>query len=149
MEQARSVFETNFFGVLRVTQAALPSMREQSRGRIVNIGSVTGFVPIPFEGIYTASKHALEGYSETLGLEVRRFGLHVSLIEPSFIRTDIDRHTAMADRLLAAYEEQRQRTIEVIRRSTETGDPPIMVARAVLSAATSRKPRRRYLVGRD
>jgi NAD(P)-dependent dehydrogenase (short-subunit alcohol dehydrogenase family) len=109
----------------------------------------SALIPIPFEGINSASKHALEGYSETLGLEVRRFGLRVSLIEPSFIRTDIDRNTAMADRLLAAYEDQRQRAIEAIRRSTETGDPPTMVARAVLSAATSAKPRRRYLVGRD
>jgi NAD(P)-dependent dehydrogenase (short-subunit alcohol dehydrogenase family) len=148
-EQARAVFETNFFGVLRMTQAALPLMREQGRGRIVNVGSVAGFLPIPFEGIYSASKHALEGYSETLGLEVRRFGLHVSVIEPSFIRTNIDRNTAMADRLLAAYDDQRQRAIEALRRSIETGNPPTMVARAVLSAATSPKPRRRYLVGHD
>jgi NAD(P)-dependent dehydrogenase (short-subunit alcohol dehydrogenase family) len=149
IEQARAVFETNFFGVLRMTQAVLPLMREQGRGRIVNVGSVAGFLPIPFEGIYVASKHALEGYSETLDLEVRRFGIHVSLIEPSFIRTDIDRNTTIADRPLAAYEEQRQRTIEVLRRSVETGNPPTMVAHAVLSAATSPKPRRRYLVGRD
>jgi NAD(P)-dependent dehydrogenase (short-subunit alcohol dehydrogenase family) len=149
IEQARAVFETNFFGVLRMTQAVLPGMREQGRGRIVNIGSVAGFLPIPFEGIYSASKHALEGYSETLGLELRRFGIRVSLIQPSFIQSNIDQNTAMADRLLAAYEDQRQRAIEVLRRSVETGDPPTMVARAVLTAATSPKPRRRYLVGRD
>ena len=149
VEQAMAVFDTNFFGVLRMTQAALPSMREQGRGHIVNIGSVAGFMPMPFWGIYSASKHALDGYSETLGLEVSRFGIHVSLIQPSFIRTDIDHNTAMADRLLAAYEDQRQRTVGVLRRSTQTGDPPATVARAVLSAATSPKPARRYLVGRD
>jgi NAD(P)-dependent dehydrogenase (short-subunit alcohol dehydrogenase family) len=149
MEQARAVFETNFFGVLRMTQAVLPIMREQGRGRIVNIGSVTGFIPIPFEGIYSASKHALAGYSEALDLEVRRFGIHVSLIEPSFIRTDIDRNSAEADRRLTAYEAQRQRTMEVLRQSVERGNPPSMVARAVLSAARSPKPRGRYLVGRD
>src|SRR5262249_5566106 len=114
-----------------------------------NIGSIAGFLPNPFWGIYWASKHALEGYSDALGLEVRPFGIHVSLIEPSFIHTNLDRSTAMADRLLAAYEDQRQRTIEVLRQSVETGDPPTRVARAVLSAATSPKPQRRYLVGRD
>jgi NAD(P)-dependent dehydrogenase (short-subunit alcohol dehydrogenase family) len=149
IEQARALFETNFFGVLRMTQAALPTMREQGRGRIVNIGSVAGFLPIPFEGIYSASKQALEGYSDTLRLEVRPFRIHVSLIEPSFIRTDIDRRSVLADRLLAAYEEQRRRSIEVLRRSVETGNPPSMVAHAVLRAATSRNPRRRYLIGRD
>jgi NAD(P)-dependent dehydrogenase (short-subunit alcohol dehydrogenase family) len=148
-EQARAVFETNFFGVLRMTQAVLPLMREQSRGRIVNIGSVAGFMPMPFWGIYSASKYALEGYSDTLDLEVRPFGIRVSVIEPSFIRTNIDRSTAMADRPLAAYDERRQRAIEVLRRSIQTGDPPTMGARAVLLAATSPKPRRRYLVGRD
>jgi NAD(P)-dependent dehydrogenase (short-subunit alcohol dehydrogenase family) len=149
MEQARALFETNFFGVLRMTNAVLPIMREQGRGRIVNIGSVVGFLPIPFAGIYVAGKHALVGYSDTLRLEARPFGIHVSLIEPSFIRTDIDRRSVLADRLLAAYDDQRQRAIEALRRSVETGDPPTMVAHAVLRAATSRNPRRRYLVGRD
>jgi NAD(P)-dependent dehydrogenase (short-subunit alcohol dehydrogenase family) len=149
MEEARAVFETNFFGVLRMTQAVLAIMRVQGSGRIVNISSVGGFLPMPFAGIYSASKHALEGYSETLGLEVRPFGIHVSIIEPSFLRTNLDHNAAMADRLLAVYEEQRQRTIEALRRSSEKGGPPTMVARAVLSAATSPRPRQRYLVGRD
>jgi NAD(P)-dependent dehydrogenase (short-subunit alcohol dehydrogenase family) len=147
--QARALFETNFFGVLRMTQAVLPVMREQGRGRVVNIGSVVGFLPGPFGGVYVASKHALEGYSETLGLEVRPFGIHVSVIQPSFIRTDIDRNSTIADRPLAAYEAQRQRTLEVLRRSVAAGDPPLMVARAVLEAAVSPRPRLRYPVGRD
>lgn len=124
MEQAGAVFETNFFGVLRMTQAVLPTMREQGRGRIVNIGSVAGFIPIPFEGIYSASKHALDGYSDALGLEVRRFGIHVSIIQPSFLRSNIDRNTAMADRLIAAYEDQRQRAIEALRRSSRRPTRP-------------------------
>src|SRR5713101_6824654 len=88
IEDARDLFETNFFGVLRVTQALLPIMRGQQHGRIVNIGSVVGFLPEPYQGIYSASKHALEGYSESLDHEVRQFGIRVSVIEPGFMRTN-------------------------------------------------------------
>ena len=77
------MFETNFFGVLRVTNAILPTMRQAAHGRIVNISSVVGFLPAPYMGIYTASKHALEGYTETLDHEVRRFGVRAMLVEPA------------------------------------------------------------------
>src|SRR5439155_16184086 len=75
IEEARQLFETNFFGVLRVTNAVLPTMRQAGSGRIVNISSVVGFLPAPYMGIYTASKHDLEGYTETLDHEVRQFGV--------------------------------------------------------------------------
>ena len=91
LQEAKEVFETNFFGVLQMSQAALPKMREQGYGRIVNVGSVAGFLPMPYQGIYAASKHALEGYSESLDHEVRQFGVRVSVIEPGFVRTNIAR----------------------------------------------------------
>ena len=78
--EARQQFETNFFGVLRVTNAILPGMRQQGDGRIVNISSVLGFLPAPYWGIYAASKHAIEGYTETLDHEIRRFGLRALLV---------------------------------------------------------------------
>ena len=81
VEEARQLFETNFFGVLRVTNAVLPGMRQTGHGRIVNISSVLGFLPAPYMGIYCASKHALEGYTETLDHEVREFGVRAMLIE--------------------------------------------------------------------
>src|SRR5262249_61422314 len=75
LAEARDQFETNFFGALRVTQQILPIMRRQGAGRIVNVSSVLGVIPGPCLGIYTATKHAIEGYTETLDHEVRRFGI--------------------------------------------------------------------------
>src|SRR6266849_6374962 len=103
IEEAKQVFETNFFGVLRMTQAVLRFMREQRSGRIVNIGSLVGFVPAPYQGIYCACKHALEGYSESLDHEVRQFGIHVSIIEPGFTRTNIAQNGQTAGRPLEVY----------------------------------------------
>src|SRR5438874_141820 len=90
IDEARQLFETNFFGVLRVTNAILPTMRRAGAGRIVNISSVVGFVPAPYMGIYAASKHALEGYTETLDHEVRRFGVRAILVEPAYTKTKIN-----------------------------------------------------------
>ena len=87
--EARQQFETNFFGVLRVTNAVLPGMRQAGDGRIVNISSVVGFLPAPYMGIYAASKHAVEGYTETLDHEVRRFGVRAVLVEPAYTKTKI------------------------------------------------------------
>lgn len=83
IDEARQQFETNFFGVLRVTNAVLPGMRQTGYGRIVNISSVVGFIPAPYMGIYAASKHAVEGYTWTLDHEVREFGVRAELVEPA------------------------------------------------------------------
>ena len=88
--EAQTLFDTNVFGILRTTQAVLPHMRAQRSGRIVNISSVLGFLPAPYMGLYSASKHAVEGMSETLDHEVRKFGIRVSLVEPSFTKTSRD-----------------------------------------------------------
>ena len=86
IEEAKQQFDTNFFGVLRVTNAVLPGMRQGGYGRIVNISSVLGFLPAPYQGMYAASKHALEGYTETLDHEIRRFGVRAMLIEPTYTK---------------------------------------------------------------
>ena len=96
IEEARELFETNFFGVLRMCRAVLPAMRQQGAGRIVNVSSVLGFLPAPYMGIYAATKHAIEGYSESLDHEVRQFGIRVSVIEPGFTRTRLDRNGQIA-----------------------------------------------------
>lgn len=149
IEEARQILETNFFGVLRLTQTVLPIMRRQEYGRIVNIGSVVGFLPAPYQGIYAASKHALEGYSESLDHEVRQFGIRVSVIEPGFTRTDIGQNAQFASQALVVYATDRGRVLDAIRENTAHGEEPAKVASVVLEALTSRSPRPRYPVGRQ
>src|SRR5688572_16880370 len=85
--QAQALFDVNVFGVLRVTNAVLPTMRRQASGRIINMSSVMGLIPAPYLALYSSTKHALEGYSESLDHELRAFGIRVVLVEPAYTRT--------------------------------------------------------------
>src|SRR5256714_3795651 len=107
IEQARSIFDTNFFGVVRMTRAVVPHMRRQGAGRIINIGSVLGFLPMPFMALYAATKHAVEGYSESLDHELRTRGIRVSIIEPAYTKTRLDANFLEPDSTLAAYRDVR------------------------------------------
>jgi NAD(P)-dependent dehydrogenase (short-subunit alcohol dehydrogenase family) len=149
MEETRELFETNFFGTLRMIQAVLPAMRKQRSGRIVNISSVVGFLPAPYMGIYAASKHALEGYSESLDHEVRQFGIRVSVIEPGFTRTNLAQNGKLASQPIAAYASERNRVLDAIRESIANGEDPARIASVVLEALTSHSPRLRYPAGRE
>ena len=149
IEEAKQLFETNFFGVLRMNQAVLPLLRKQGYGRIINIGSATGFVPAPYQGIYSASKHALEGYSESLDHEVRQFGIRVSVIEPGFTQTRIDHNAQVASEPIPAYGHDRDHVIAAVRQNNANGKNPADVAQVVLKALISRSPRLVYLAGSD
>src|SRR4051795_5696610 len=96
IDQARSIFDTNFFGIVRMTRAVVPHMRRHGSGRIVNIGSVLGFLPMPFGALYAATKHAVEGYSESLDHELRTSGIRVSIIEPAYTKTQFDANFLVA-----------------------------------------------------
>jgi short-subunit dehydrogenase len=148
MEEVRQQFETNFFGVLRVTNAILPSMRQNGQGRIVNISSVVGFLPAPYMGIYAASKHALEGYTETLDHEVRRFGVRALLVQPAYTKSKISGNTRYARVALEVYADERKRLNDLVEQSIEHGDDPRIVADAVCHALTAKSPRLRYPVGK-
>lgn len=147
VEEARQLFETNFFGVLRVTQAVLPSMRRHGYGRIVNISSMLGLLPGPYRGIYAASKHALEGYTETLDHEVRAFGIRAVLVEPVYTKTKITKNEKSVQAAIPAYADQKQRVTEIIEQETANGDDPYDVAEVVYDAASAKSPRLRYPVG--
>lgn len=147
-EQAAAQFDVNLFGVMRVTNAVLPVMRRQGAGRIINMGSLAGLLALPYMGIYSASKHALEGYSEALAGEVRDFGIRVVLIEPGFIRSGLQSAAVTGSGRLPAYEAVRQRVLTGFSRAIADGDDAGLVADAVWRAATAKRPRLRYPVGR-
>lgn len=148
IEQAKAIFETNFFGLVRMTRAVLPHMRRQGHGRIINISSVIGFLPAPYGALYAATKHAVEGYSESLDHEVRTRGIRVSLIEPAYTKTQFDANLLAADAKLDAYRDMATHVERSLKNAIAHGDEPTVVAEAVLKAATSAHPRIRYAAGR-
>jgi len=148
LEQAKSLFDVNLFGVIRLTQAVLPTMRRQRAGRIVNISSVMGLIPAPFMALYAASKHALEGYSESLDHEIRGTGVRVVLVEPAYTRTSFEGNVYRADQQLDAYQAARTNAEGVMRDAMRAADSPELVATAVVKASTDTHPHRRYAAGR-
>ncbi len=146
--EAQTLFDTNFFGALRVISAVLPHMRTQGGGRIVNVGSVASFSPMPFEAMYAATKHALAGLSESLDHEVRPFGVRSVLVQPGYIRSDIVRNTLFTQARIDAYEKGRRGAARVVTDNVTGGDNPVRVAEVVYRAATARSPRLKYVAGR-
>ena len=135
VEEAQALFDTNLFGVLRTAQAVLPSMRKRRAGRIVNVSSVVGFLPSPYMGAYSASKHAVEGLSETMDHELRAFGIRVALVEPSFTRTNLDLNAPQAASPIAAYDAERQLVVAAIEKNVRKAPGPEDVARTIVDAA--------------
>ncbi len=142
----KKVVETNLIGAVRMMQAVLPIMRKQGGGRIVNMGSVAGFVPLPDSAAYCASKHAIRGLSESVDHEVRPFGIRVIGIEPGFIRTDIVEHSPVAE-AREEYARIRESAVRRFSAQIQTGEDAAVVARAVLDAVTAADPETRYLPG--
>jgi NAD(P)-dependent dehydrogenase (short-subunit alcohol dehydrogenase family) len=150
---AKDQMETNFWGAVRVVQAALPIMRDQGGGRLVLVSSIGGVLGLPFQAFYSASKFALEGYAEALAYEVAPFGIDVTLIEPGNVCTDftanrrdvvppagvegVDPYAAMVDK-----------AIGLMERDEADGVPPAVVAKVIARVLASRRPRRRVSVGK-
>ncbi|MBT1427629.1 oxidoreductase [Dickeya dianthicola] len=133
--EAAALFDTNVFSILRTIQAVLPHMRAQGRGRIINVSSVLGFLPAPYMGLYSASKHAVEGLTESLDHEVRQFGIRVTLVEPSFTRTNLDINTPQAQAKIDAYDHERTLASLAIVNSVKNAPDPEGVATAIVDAA--------------
>ena len=147
IEQTKAIFDTNFFGIVRMTRAVLPHMRARGAGRILNIGSVLGFLPMPYGALYSATKHAVEGYSESLDHELRTLGIRVAVIEPAYTKTPFDANFLEPDATLDAYREVRAAVKRRVKKVMETADLPDVVAQVVLKAANAAEPKLRYTAG--
>ncbi len=148
IEEAKAQLETNFFGTFRVCRAVLPVMRAQGRGTIVNISSLGGVIALPFQGLYSASKFAVEALTEALRMEVRPFGIRVVLVEPGDTRTGFTDHrirvAASADSVYAPFFERALRVVETDERN---GAHPEAIARVVERILRHPNPAPRYRVG--
>src|SRR5438874_11441761 len=146
--QDQRVFHINFFGLIRMTKAVLPHMRAQASGRIINISSVLGLVPAPYMASYAATKHAIEGYSESVDHEVREHGVRVLLVEPGFTKTSFDANLAVADTPLPIYAQRRKIVDAGLADALKAGDAPSIVGHAIVAAATDEHPKLRYPAGK-
>ena len=149
LAEAKAQFETNFFGAVRVVNAALPAMRTARAGKIIIIGSLAGLTAIPFSAFYSATKFALEGYAEALWHELRPFGIDVTLVEPGFVRTRLGEASQVAAGPLPVYAAAEERVLRAIGGAVSRGIAPERVAARVLRIAHTDQPRLRYRVGTD
>ncbi len=145
--QAQAIFDTNFFGILRMTRAVVPHMRKQKSGRIINIGSVLGFLPMPYMALYAATKHAVAGYSESLDHELRTWGIRVSVVEPAYTNTKFDANLLEPDEKLIEYEAIRSALAKRMTAILAGADRPEVVANTVVKVALEDQPKLRYTAG--
>lgn len=149
-EEAKATFETNFFGALRVCQAVLPAMRAQGSGLIINVSSVGGLIALPYQGLYSASKFALEALTLSLRMEVKQFGVNVVLLEPGDTRTSFtdNRRFTTGHRLNEAYAAQHERAMHRIEEDERHGAPPEAVARTLMRIVRNPHPKPQYVAAR-
>jgi NAD(P)-dependent dehydrogenase (short-subunit alcohol dehydrogenase family) len=147
--EAVAQFEVNFFGVFRMCRAALPVMRRQGSGYIINMGSIGGLIAIPYQGMYSASKFALEGLTESLRLEAGPFGVHVVLIEPGDHRTSFtqNRRSTGMSHGDSAYQERFERAVGRMAADEQNGPNPDAIARLLDRIINNPRPRLRYTTG--
>jgi len=148
VEEALALLQTDFLGVLRTCRAVLPSMRARRVGVIVNVSSLAGRIGLPFQGLYSAAKFAVEGLSEALRLELRPFGVRVVLVEPGDICTPFTEHRRfVCSESESPYVERMARVIRRAEDDERAGPDPEIVARLVARIVGARAPRARYTVG--
>lgn len=153
MEKAKFQFEVNLFGLARITQLVLPHMRRQKSGTIINTSSMGGKIYTPLGAWYHATKHALEGWSDCLRLEVQQFGIDVVIIEPGMINTNFGA-TVFAPLMETSGKGAYKELVEKMVSGAESGDvekmssSPLVIAEAVVQAIHAKKPKTRYVAGK-
>jgi NAD(P)-dependent dehydrogenase (short-subunit alcohol dehydrogenase family) len=145
IEEARSQFETNFFGALRVCKAVLPAMRSRRSGTIVNVSSIGGLIALPYQSMYSASKFALEGMTEALRVEVKPFGIHVVLVEPGDASTEFTDNRRFVARNQP--DDRFKRMMDIVEADERSGTSPQAIARLVGRIIDHPSPSLRYRIG--
>lgn len=148
LDDTKALFETNFFGTLRVIQHILPSMRKQRHGFIVNISSIGGVLGLPYQGLYSATKFAVEGMTEALRLEVASFGIKVVLVEPGDFKTGFTGNRKKnVSRVSSPYHTCQKNAENVIEHDEQHGSDPIIIGSLIHRIIRSSHPKVRYRVG--
>jgi short-subunit dehydrogenase len=147
VDQVKTLFDINYFGSLRVTNALLPSMRKNKSGKILFMSSVGGISSIPFASYYCATKHAIEAYVESLRLEIEQFGISAVIIAPGTVSTPAGDKAMQPDRPIGEYVEQRKRYAEKFVEAIRSGMDPKEVAKAIFEVIETKSPSSRYTVG--
>jgi len=147
-EWGRKIMETNFFGVVRVTREVLPVMRKQSGGLIINVGSLAGVLGIPYQSYYVASKFALEGFTESLRLELGGLGIRLVVIEPGHFHTEINQNRSVLDSVTPCYQKGYTALKEKVESTMDQAESPEGVARLVYELIRKKKPAIRYPIGK-
>ncbi len=146
--EAQDIFDTNVLGAMRLCQAVIPAMRKQGHGTIINISSLAGRIALPFQGLYSATKHAIEGISEALRMELRTQHIDVVLVEPGDIHTPFTKHRRFAAASATSIHSRRmRRALDRAEADEHNGVKPELVARTISRIIRSRSPRPRYTVG--
>jgi NAD(P)-dependent dehydrogenase (short-subunit alcohol dehydrogenase family) len=148
-EEARAIFETNLLGILRVCRAAMPTMRKQGSGRVINVSSIGGRIGLPFQGFYSATKFALEGLTEALRMETRGFGVRAVLIEPGDFCTGFTDSRRLVEASVSsdAYRTAQEHVLSIVEKDERGGASPDVIAHLVARILLKRSPRVRYTVG--
>jgi NAD(P)-dependent dehydrogenase (short-subunit alcohol dehydrogenase family) len=152
MEEIKPQFETNLFGLIRVTQTVLPIMRKQRSGRILNISSGSGIFGFPGLSVYVSTKFAVEGLSESMAYELEPFGIKVILVEPGFVKTNFEHAMVVAKKAqdpASPYSELMQKIMASASKLAKNASDAELVANIILDAASNPNPRLRYLAGKD
>lgn len=152
IDEIEAQYETNVFGVIRVTQVVLPVMRKQGSGRIINISSGAGRIGYPGGSAYVSSKFALEGLSESMAYEIEQFGIKTVLVEPGFVRTNFGENIVIARKTQntnSPYSQMMQMMSSIRDKMLKNASDADLVAEVVVEAATAKEPNLRYLAGKD
>ena len=145
-DEIRSNFELNVLGAWNVSRAVLPAMRSQGDGYIISISSIAGLMGLPYRSVYSATKHALEGFMESLSMEVKRFGIHVSIIEPAEFKTSIIQNRGSAHFVDTIYRDDMERVVKQINAGVAGAAEPAIVGTCVLAILNSKHPKLRYKI---